>query len=158
MARTRPLSVVASENNAARSPMASIEPSSGDNMAISKNEIMRSLGAKDPTYFKQTEERGHGSAAFRRNQADVMPGNSPVAEAMRLPGMSRETSAEPEKRSSPPGSVRSISPSAGMYDVAESTIIGSNAQNETAIKGVQDALHGMVLEASKLSNDGLKHC
>jgi len=136
--RSRPLSMAVSENTAARSPRASIEPLSGNNTAISRNEIMRSLGAKDPTYFKQTEERGHGSAAFRRNQADVAPESSPVAEAMRLPGMSRETSAEPEKRFSPPVSVRSTSPSIGMYYMAESTIIRGIAHSGTKTSEAQD--------------------
>ena len=113
--RSRPLSMVASENNTARSPRASVQPSPATDAAIATNEITQSLGAKDAAFFRQTEDRGHGSAAYKRNQMEIAPGMVPAARAMRLPGMSRDTSAEPERKSSPLESVRSTSPSKGTY-------------------------------------------
>lgn len=52
--------------------------------------------------------------------------------------MSKETSAEPEKRFSPPVSVRSTSPSIGMYYMDESTIIRDIAHNGTKTSEAQD--------------------
>jgi len=72
--------------------------------------------------------------------------------------MSREPSAEPGTRSSPPGSVRSTSPSIGMYYVAELTNIERIAEHGRESLEAQDSLDGMFLEASDLSDDGSKHC
>lgn len=79
--------------------------------SLSRSQIAQSLVSKDPTWFKQTQDRGFGSAAFRRNQDDSTDTSSMIG-SKRLPGMSRESTAEPEDRTSPaPNSVRSTSPS-----------------------------------------------
>ena len=112
--RSRPLSVVASENSASRSPRPTAESAfdGGDGDSVSRSQIAQSLGAKDPTFFKQTQDRGLGSAAYRRNQVEDLSDTSSVTGNMRLPGMSRESTTEPEARiSSPPESFHSISPS-----------------------------------------------
>ena len=106
----RPLSAVALEKNIPRASRASVEPLPANDPAVSRKEIVQSLGAKDPSFFKQAEGRGYGSAAYRRNQSDVSPGTS-SAEALKLPGMAKETLGEPEKRSSSPTGMRSSSPS-----------------------------------------------
>jgi len=113
--RSRPLSMVASENRASRSPRQSAEPelAAPSDVNISRSQIAQSLGAKDPTWFRQTQERGRGSAAYRRNQDD-MSDTASITGSMPLPVMSRESTAEPESRlSPPPESVRSSSPSIG---------------------------------------------
>ena len=71
----------------------------------SRNSIAQSLSSKDPTWFRQTSDRGMGSPALRKTQAsDGNIGGSP-----KLPGLSREGStAESEK---PEASGRSRSPS-----------------------------------------------
>ena len=113
-AKGRPLSMFASENNAARSPRATPEPSTAKDDNISRSQIAQSLGSRDPSWFKQTQERGLSSAAFRKNQVEEKPGVSPATAGMRLPGMSRENSTDPERCISPaPESVRSNSPSWG---------------------------------------------
>ena len=104
----RPLSAVASD--IPRTPRASIEVLPANDPAISRKEIVQSLGAKDPSFFKQAEGRGYGSAAYRKNQPDVFPGTS-SAEALKLPGMTKEKLGELEKRSASPTGVRSSSPS-----------------------------------------------
>ena len=106
----RPLSAVASEKDTPRSPRASVEPLPANDPAVSRKEIVQSLGAKDPSFFKQAEGRGYGSAAYRRNQPDVFSGNS-SAEALKLPGITKETLGEPEKRYPSPTGVPSSSPS-----------------------------------------------
>ena len=107
--------MVASENNAARSPRASMEPSPIIDNSMSRNEITKSLGSKDPAFFRQTEDRGTKSAAYRKNQVETAPGLPSEVGAMRLPGLSRETSTSPsmeqERALSPPEDSRSVSPS-----------------------------------------------
>ncbi|KAL8824140.1 MAG: hypothetical protein Q9191_005270, partial [Dirinaria sp. TL-2023a] len=111
--KSRPLSMLAPEHSAARSPRASVEPTPIVDTSMSRNEITKSLGAKDPAFFKQTEDRGTTSAAYRRNQVETTL--APEFGAMRLPGFSsetsRETSIEQDKTLSPPGNTRSVSPS-----------------------------------------------
>ncbi|KAG8528806.1 uncharacterized protein KY384_006495 [Bacidia gigantensis] len=54
-----------------------------------RSQITSSLASKDPTWFKQTQERGQGNAAFRRNQGEVSPKASQNT-AVGLPGMSNK--------------------------------------------------------------------
>ncbi|MCJ1379484.1 hypothetical protein MMC17_002585 [Xylographa soralifera] len=110
--KSRPLSVVAVENSAQGSPKGTKESLLADEKELSRNQIAQSLGSKDPTWFKQTADRGLGSAAFRKPQGDIMPDMASRGGGMRLPGLSRESTAEPERASSPQTeSVRSSSPS-----------------------------------------------
>ena len=111
--RSRPLSVLASENNAAKPARESADPAPASDSSMSRSQIAQSLGVKDPTWFKQTKDRGLRSAAYRRNQDDAS-GTSSMTGTMRLPGMSRESTVEHETRKSPPpDSVLSSSPSVG---------------------------------------------
>ncbi|KAF2162182.1 hypothetical protein M409DRAFT_69386 [Zasmidium cellare ATCC 36951] len=68
----------------------------------SRDQIAASLGARDPSWFKQTADRGIGSAAYRKSK-DEAPSSENVMSGRRgLPGMSRESSADPESLGSPP--------------------------------------------------------
>ncbi|KAL8705582.1 MAG: hypothetical protein Q9201_001323 [Fulgogasparrea decipioides] len=110
--RARPLSQVAAENSASRSLRASVEPSGSSEPEMSRDQIAESLGSKDPAWFGQTHERGMGSAAYRRNQDESMSDTMFMTGSMRLPGMSRESTTEPERQGSPASeSIRSTSPS-----------------------------------------------
>ena len=110
--RSRPLSMLASENHAARSPRASIEPTPVREESTLPSTFAQSLEAKDPAFFRQTEDRGLGSAAYRKTQTDTLTEMPSGSGAMRLPGLSRDSSLEPEKASmSPPPSARRLLPS-----------------------------------------------
>ena len=110
--RSRPLSVVATQNNTAASSRASPDPTPASETAISRAQIAQSLASKDPTWFRQTEDRGLGSAGHRRNQEENMSDTASTTKSVRLPGMSRETSIDPEKElSPPPENVHSSAPS-----------------------------------------------
>ena len=110
--KSRPLSVVAAENSAQASPKGNRDSFPAEGKELSRNQIAQSLGSKDPTWFKQTADRGLGSAAFRKTQGDTMSDMVSRGAGLRLPGLSRESSAEPERASSPQTeSVRSSSPS-----------------------------------------------
>ncbi|CAK7215590.1 hypothetical protein SBRCBS47491_002532 [Sporothrix bragantina] len=115
--RSRPLSIVAAENAAARSSIAntsssanastpsplSPEPKNSDT-PISRDQIAQALSAKDPSWFRQTADRGANSAAYRRSQVEDEDRQDLHSASARLPGLSRETSAEPDASvfSSPP--------------------------------------------------------
>ncbi|KAF2259928.1 hypothetical protein CC78DRAFT_620675 [Lojkania enalia] len=87
------------------------EPSSPAASTPSRDQIVQSLGAKDPSWFKQTPDRGIGSAAYQRSQDDCVSEMGSVSGRRQLPGMSRDSTAEPDASSPPPESLRSSSPS-----------------------------------------------
>ncbi|KAJ2969307.1 hypothetical protein NQ176_g8731 [Zarea fungicola] len=89
---SRPLSIVAAQNATQRG-VARIHdpepPAAGpEHQTLTREDIAKTLGLKDPSWFKQTAERGQGSAAFRKTQvedSDTMDMSSVKAQ---LPGMS----------------------------------------------------------------------
>ncbi len=106
---------------------------------MSRGQISQSLGSKDPTWFKQTQDRGFGSAAFRRNQDDLSDAVSTIG-SKPLPEMSRESTAGPDDRTSPaPDSVRSASPS-----------------REGSIRGISGLAHRYSSSASLGSAGGIR--
>ncbi|KAK5085285.1 hypothetical protein LTR05_004566 [Lithohypha guttulata] len=91
--RQRPLSAFAPSRGATRlptEPEKDAEPSRAD--------IAASLAQKDPAWFRQTQERGTSSAAYRKNQVEDTP-EAPLARSMQLPGLSQ--SREPSKSPAP---------------------------------------------------------
>jgi hypothetical protein len=84
--RSRPLSMVAAEN-AARTSMPP-EPASATELGFSKTQIAQSLSAKDPSWFRQTPDRGQTSAAYRRNQVEDEDRSDMPSMRAQLPGMS----------------------------------------------------------------------
>ena len=112
--QSRPLSIVAAENNALKSPKAAPDPISIQDIEVSRIQIAQSLGAKDPSWFKQTADRGIRSAAFRRDQEESNLDAVPRKGSMPLPGLSMEYTTVPETEMSPPQeSVQSSSRSRG---------------------------------------------
>lgn len=90
--RQRPISGFASIRALPRPPQdePEREPST------SRKDIAASLSQKDPAWFRQTQERGTGSAAFRKNQVEDT--SEPLqTTSMLLPGMSqaRQSSKSP---------------------------------------------------------------
>ena len=83
-AKGRPISLLASESNTQKSPRATPDPSTQKEQEMSRADVARSLEGKDPSWFRQTADRGKGSAAYRRNEeADLKKAGGSV----RLPGM-----------------------------------------------------------------------
>ena len=108
---SRPLSTVAPENDALKSSRAAADLTPTNHGSMSRSQISQSLGSKEPGWFKQTQDRGVGSAALRRDQDDLSETASMIGR-QRLPGMSRDSTAEPEKSTSPVSdSVGSVPPS-----------------------------------------------
>lgn len=108
--KSRPLSVFAAENAAATranagitSPTEEQPPQSQTDDLPSRDSIAQSLAGKDPSWFKQTADRGQGSAAYRKSQVedeDII--DTSDLSRTQLPGMTQDadanapTSTEPE--------------------------------------------------------------
>lgn len=108
--RSRPASILTSVSDSQRPRQESTDGVDDGDRTKSRGQIAQSLGSKDPTWFIQTQDRGLGSAAYRKNQEDISDTAS-MNGSMRRPGMSRESTIEPENRMSPPAeSVHSNSP------------------------------------------------
>lgn len=88
--------MVAAENAAARSSTPPAEATSPDH-APSRDQISQALGSKDPSWFRQTADRGASSAAYRKNQTEDVDTVDVLSGRAQLPGMSRPTSTEPER-------------------------------------------------------------
>ncbi|KAK1081179.1 hypothetical protein LTR48_007552, partial [Friedmanniomyces endolithicus] len=92
---SRPISVVGSEESGhARN-------ASLDQPEPSRDQIAASLGSRDPAWFRQTAERGNGSAAYRKSKDEASAGQSMASSTRVLPGLARDTPTEPARRASP---------------------------------------------------------
>ena len=56
----------------------------------SRADIAASLGARDPSWFRQTADRGIGSAAYRKDNEEAASADSHSSRGMRLRGMAGE--------------------------------------------------------------------
>lgn len=83
----------------------------------SRKDIAASLAQKDPTWFRQTQDRGLKSAAYRKNQVEDSPTPAVTSRTMQLPGMASQR--EPSKSPTPETrAARTASPAQGR-DQAE---------------------------------------
>lgn len=111
-ARPRPLSMVSPRDSGTAAPTANVDLSASVETPVSRDQIARSLGAKDPSWFRQTRDRGDRSAAYRKQQDEDPSETTASTEKVRLQGLSRGSNAELPRETSPrPEGVRSISPS-----------------------------------------------
>ncbi|KEF52949.1 uncharacterized protein A1O9_10855 [Exophiala aquamarina CBS 119918] len=80
---------------------------------MSRKDIAASLASKDPTWFRQTADRGVGSAAYRKDEFDQDTTTSLLNRGVRLPGMSKDStmvaSSEPQKPTPPPSPLKTVS-------------------------------------------------
>ncbi len=130
----RPLSV-ASRSPERPSASNTPEPPSSPENNPSRSSIAASLGAKDPAFFRQTPDGGRGSAAFRKNQDETTSETASVSGRRQLPGMSRDSTAEPEVSSPPPESVRSSSPGSRGGSVRGSAMMSNRFSTNTSVSG-----------------------
>jgi hypothetical protein len=94
-----------------------------DETTPSRAQISIALGSKDPSWFRQTPERGIGNLALLRRGEDNMSDASSISGAMRLPGLSRESTTEPEKPTNQEtGGERSRSPSRASSTFGTSSV------------------------------------
>lgn len=126
----RPLSVALTspDRATAGSPRTS-EPPSPERPA-SRTQIAQSLGAKDPSWFKQTPDRGVGSAAYRKNHEDNVSEAGSTSGKKQLPGMSRDSAAEVGPTSPPLESARSSA------SVRSSALLGNRVSATASLSGL----------------------
>ncbi|RMY66479.1 hypothetical protein D0863_08405 [Hortaea werneckii] len=67
----------------------------------SREDIRASLSKRDPSWFRQTADRGTGSAAYRRSQDDESGKHQSFSSRRGLPGMQPESSQDIEKPDAP---------------------------------------------------------
>ncbi|KAK8210717.1 hypothetical protein IWZ01DRAFT_435672 [Phyllosticta capitalensis] len=141
----RPLSFASSDNPASKSSTPAPSTPAAEE-SVSRTEIARSLGSKDPSWFKQTPERGIGSPAYRRSQedvasgADVMPGRRP------LPAAPLRDSMASSAVSPPPDSARSSSPSR-VGSTRDSAAWSNRFSRDTSVSG-----HSVDVKSSPLDS------
>lgn len=98
--KSRPLSIVATENATARSTTSAEQALAEQNP--SKEQIAQALSGKDPAWFRQTPDRGLSSAAYRRNQVEDEDTLDMTSVRAQLPGMARDSSMDRPKEPSDP--------------------------------------------------------
>ncbi|KAK7428625.1 hypothetical protein QQZ08_004887 [Neonectria magnoliae] len=115
----RPLSMLATQNATQRSLVGSQEPASASatEQTLTKDQIAQSLGSKDPSWFRQTADRGANSAAYRRNQVEDDDRLDMRSTTAQLPGMAADkpkpipqSQPEPELTAHTPTKTRLVSP------------------------------------------------
>ncbi|SMR47344.1 unnamed protein product [Zymoseptoria tritici ST99CH_3D1] len=100
LASSRPISVAAVDSSASNSRGASV-----DEPEQSRDSIAASLGSRDPSWFKQTADRGIGNAAYRKSKDEPTVGDTSSYTSRRgLPGLSRDSSVDHTQRSGSPTS------------------------------------------------------
>ncbi|KAL1598775.1 hypothetical protein SLS60_007917 [Paraconiothyrium brasiliense] len=128
----RPISVALSPSDKANasSPRNS-EPTSPER-PTSRTQIAQSLGAKDPSWFKQTADRGIGSAAYRKEQEDNVSEVGSIYGKQQLPGMSRDSTAESGATSPPLESPRSSG------SIRSNALLGNRISATASLSGVDE--------------------
>ena len=100
--RSRPQSGLVDQNPFVPPSQESV-PSNTDNLGdASRNEIAKSLAQKDPSWFKQTQDRGLGSAAYRKNQESDQLGTLSTDKRRALPGIGQIPTDEATEHNTPP--------------------------------------------------------
>ncbi|KAJ3557019.1 hypothetical protein NPX13_g10016 [Xylaria arbuscula] len=84
---------------------------------MSRDQIAAALSSKDPSWFRQTADRGASSAAYRRNQVEDTQTVDLTSAQAQLPGMSRSTSGSSFRN----GDTPPVEPSALRSTVTSST-------------------------------------
>ncbi|MCJ1247124.1 hypothetical protein MMC30_004335 [Trapelia coarctata] len=114
--KTRPLSLVAAQNRTLGQSKDATKSPVTEDIDLSQDQIAQSLGAKDPTWFRQTPDRSQGSAALRKSET-AKNSDTESQSGVRLPGLSKQSPMEPQNFRA--HSERPQSPSAREREPAE---------------------------------------
>lgn len=132
----------------------------------SRTDIAKSLGAKDPSWFRQTADRGTNSAALRKtsNQSEDTSYATPLPPTKRqLLGLARESSVEPVKVSPQEDFIASTSALMNSPRDSHSSLFDAQSSGTPKITPDKSPLPtiaaqrfdppGMTLEPSLISTD-----
>ncbi|KAK0280246.1 hypothetical protein LTR91_007057 [Friedmanniomyces endolithicus] len=103
----------------------------------SREQIAASLGSRDPAWFRQTAERGTGSAAYRKSKDEASTGHSVASSRRVLPGLARDTATEPSRRASPAPAENGRSEVASTPTSARDSGIASSRASATPSNSTQ---------------------
>lgn len=158
--KSRPLSMMAmaAENAAARSPVGGVSDEADSAAAPSRDQIAHALSSKDPTWFRQTADRGQNSAAYRRSQVeDDTPRMDMSSANAELPGMSRQQQTvtspsltEPTEPQPHKGAADLRSPTAALYGKMGSPMSLTPAQRLDPPAGTDTAGDGETSPLNKI--------
>ncbi|KAK0312947.1 hypothetical protein LTR01_002610 [Friedmanniomyces endolithicus] len=103
----------------------------------SRDQIAASLGSRDPAWFRQTAERGTGSAAYRKSKDEASTGQGITSSRRVLPGLARDTATEPSGRASPTPTENARSEVASTPTSARDSGIASSRVSATPSNSTQ---------------------
>ncbi|KPI39079.1 uncharacterized protein AB675_4538 [Cyphellophora attinorum] len=117
------------------SPKASVPEQVDD--TPSRKDIAAALGSRDPTWFRQTQDRGVGSAAYRKSGQDENGVAMPPPQALRLPGMESGAGSRDPYRLPPDGAQKDAheskrAPSASPTRHTAAAYTSNDATKETS--------------------------
>lgn len=98
--RSRPLSGSRPQSREHESPVQGSPSKDDDNP--SRKDIAASLATRDPAWFRQTQDRGLSSAAYRKSEQDDQQDQTHSMRGQRLPGMTDRADDPREASSMPP--------------------------------------------------------
>ncbi|OKL56055.1 hypothetical protein UA08_08629 [Talaromyces atroroseus] len=104
-----------------------------EDVTPSRSQISQALSSKDPTWFRQTADREKSSLALRRSAENTMSETSSTEGSFRLPGLTRDSTAEPEKARDWVGEDRSRSPSRASSTFAANSSIGNRYSSVSSV-------------------------
>ena len=132
--RNRPFATSRSPVRApTESPKAAVELP--EQPELSRQDIAASLGARDPSWFKQTQDRGLGSAAYRKSQHDDVGADALVGRSMMLPGLaSSKTNGEASRPRSRDGDSTFAMPPPRDRNLGNSTRASQTSKAEPPIQ------------------------
>jgi uncharacterized protein DUF4045 len=137
------------------SPKPLFDPSPTKENEPTRVQIAESLASKDPSWFKQTSDRGIGSAAYRKSEDYPEPQaiSGAQSERFKLAGMAKETAKRAEPTISPPVEpVRSSSPSrTGSIRESEGWSNRHSAATSISDVGLTSARSSSVYDGPKLT-------
>ena len=134
--KSRPLSSLTSEDSAASLLGTKTDSAISSDGGVSRNQIAQSLDSKDPSWFKQTQDRGLGSAAFRKDPVEDSSNTRTGIGTIRLPGLARERTMELEGQLSPPAeTIRSASLSTEVSTM-DTSLFGTKTTISTAASSI----------------------
>ncbi|EGX94514.1 gelsolin repeat protein, putative [Cordyceps militaris CM01] len=159
---SRPLSVVAAQNATQRGVVRMHDPppaASPEHQTLTREDIAKTLGLKDPSWFRQTADRGENSAAFRKNQvedSDTMDMSSFKAQLPGMSGVQKESVANPTPASL--ASPLSLNPPAfeGGADRHGDAELPSGRSSPTRSGSPTKGLGGFVQSAMMKRSDSIK--
>ncbi|KAM3456004.1 hypothetical protein NHJ6243_008339 [Beauveria neobassiana] len=160
---SRPLSMVAAQNATQRGVARMQDPqppvATPEHQTLTREDIAKTLGLKDPSWFRQTTDRGQNSAALRKNQVEDSDTMDMSSIKTQLPGMSSaQRDSVASSTTSNLASPVTLNPPAfvGMADRQGDVDLSSGRSSPTRSASPTKGLGGFVQSAMLKRSDSIK--